>query len=93
MNQNIVFFSHDIPYSTVLAVQHFHVLKPTPGSIKFSSLNSLEMTLRPDMVYKIGIFDPKFSMITMNHKIIPRALLHLDQYMGDVTVQLEVGSK
>ena len=84
------FSSHDVPHETILCVQHFHVLKPTPESIKFSSLNSLEITLKPDMVYNIGIYDPKFSFISLSHKIIPRAYLHLKQYMGDVTVQLEV---
>ena len=83
-------FSHDVPHWTALGVQHFHVLRPTPGTIKFSSLNSLKISLKPDMVYNIGIFDPKFSMITMNHKIIPRAYLLLSQYMGEVNIQLEV---
>ena len=83
-------FSHDVPHLTVMGVQHSHVLRPTLGTIKFSSLNSLEITLKPDMGYNIGIFDPKFSMISMNHKIVPRAYLHLNQYMGDVTMQLEV---
>ena len=42
------------------------------------------------MVYNIGFFDPKFSMITMNHKTVPRAYILLNKYMGDVTIQLEV---
>ena len=88
-----VFFSHDVPHKTILTVQHFHVIKPTPGTIKFSSLNSLEMTLKPDMVYNIGIYDPRFALISLSHKIIPRAYLHLKQYMGDVTIQLEVSHK
>ena len=83
-------YSHDVPHKSVMGVQYFHVIKPTPGSIKFSSLNSLKMSLNPEMVYSIGIFDPKFSMVSNNHKIIPRAYLLLDKYMGYVTIQIEV---
>ena len=62
---------------------------PDPGSISFSSEDTLKFTLDPTLMYWICFQDAKYNMVTLNPKTVPR-LMYLKQDNGSYSFYLEV---
>ena len=80
-----------IPFLLTIIIISVHILRPNEGAIHYTFKDTLEINLEPRKKYLVRVVDIKYTLMTINPKIVPGQLFHLPENSGLILVYFDVG--
>ena len=88
----VVNTSHQVQQESVLTQYGLiHIIKPDKGTIQFVFQDTLEINLKPGMKYFVQVVDTKYTLMTVNPKVVPGKKFQLSENSGLFLVYFDVG--
>ena len=80
-----------IPFLLTIIIISVHILRPYEGAIQYTFKDTLEINLEPGKKYLVRVVDIKYTLMTINPKIVPGKLFQLPENSGLILVYYDVG--
>ena len=82
---------HENSVQLTIIIISVHILKPDKGAIQFTFKDTLEINLEPRLKYFVIVVDTKYTLMTVNPKVVPGKVFQLSENSGLFLVYFDVG--